>query len=103
MTTVPMAIRSKAISGEKRNEGDPREHFDRVVFVFAKDRMENWIEFLQTGTTDESKEGPRVKNNRSVADAAKKLSAMCQAGSPVAGMPPSLQWSCRTGECLPNA
>ena len=71
-----------------------REQFDRVVFVFAKDRLENWIEFLQTGTTNESNEGPRVKNP-AAADAAKQLAAMCQAGSSVENMPPSLQWSCR--------
>ena len=69
--------------------------FDRIVFIFAKDRLENWIEFLQTGNTDESKEGPRVKYNRTVADAAKKLADLCNAGKPVGGMPPSLQWSCR--------
>ncbi len=80
---------------EAERQGIAREQFDRVVFVFAKDRLENWIEFLRTGTTDESNEGPRVKNNRAVADAAKKLAAMCQAGSPVEGMPPSLQWSCK--------
>ena len=85
---------------EAERQGIAREQFDRVVFVFAKDRLENWIEFLQTGTTDESNEAPRVKNNRAVADAAKKLAAMCQAGSKGEGMPPSLQWSCKNWHAL---
>ena len=72
-----------------------KEQFDRVVFVFAKDRIENWVEFLTTGSTDESKEGPRVKHNRAASDAAKKLATMCLGGNPVNGLPPSLEWSCR--------
>ena len=85
---------------EARQRGISREQFEQVVFVFAKDRLENWIEFLQTGTTDESNEGPRVKNNRAVADAARKLAEMCQAGELVQSMPPSLQWSCKNWRAL---
>jgi hypothetical protein len=77
-----------------------REQFDRVMFVFAKDRLENWIEFLQTGTTDESNEGPRVRSNRAVADAARKLAEMCEEGRTVVYMPSSLQWSCRNWRSL---
>ena len=77
-----------------------KEQFERVVFIFAKDRIENWIEFLTTGTTDESKEGPRVKHNREAADAAKKLASMCREGKAVKNMPPSLQWSCRNWQDL---
>lgn len=77
-----------------------RHQFDSVVFIFAKDRLENWIEFLRTGTTDESKEGPRVKHNREVADAAKKLAGYCRDNSPVEGMPASLQWSCKNWRAL---
>lgn len=80
---------------EAERQGISWEQFERVVFVFAKDRLENWIESLETGKTDESKEGPRVKCNRAAADAAKKLATICHAGSPVEQMPPSLQWSCR--------
>jgi hypothetical protein len=47
-----------------QGQGITRDQFDQVVFVFAKDRLENWIEFLRTGTTDEGKEGPRVKLNK---------------------------------------
>jgi len=43
---------------EAEKQGVTRDQFDQVVFVFAKDRIENWIEFLRTGATDESKEGP---------------------------------------------
>ncbi len=72
-----------------------KEQFDRVVFILAKDRIENWIEFLTTGNTDESKEGPRVKHNREAAEAAKKLASMCSENKPVSNMPNSLQWSCK--------
>ncbi len=50
-----------------------------------------WIEFLLTGKTDETEEGPRVKSGRDVAVAAKKLADLCKPGKPVDGMPPSLQ------------
>ena len=94
-------MRSKPISGRRRSDtGLRKEQFDRIVFIFAKDRLENWIEFLQTGTTDESNEGPRVKNNRVVADAARKLAEMCEEGRPVEHMPPSLQWSCKNWRAL---
>ncbi len=79
---------------EAQQQGITKENFDQVVFVYAKDRLENWIEFLQTGSTDESKEGPRV-DTRAAADAAKKLAEYCKAGKPINGMPSSLQWSCK--------
>ncbi len=79
---------------EAQQTGIANEDFDRVVFIFAKDRLENWIEFLQTGKTDESKEGQRVKDNKTAADAAKKLAELCKAGKPIDDMPPSLKWSC---------
>ena len=66
----------------------------RTVFLFAKDRLENWIEFLLTGTTDESKEGPRQKHDRQVADAAKSLARRCESGAAEPKLPPSLAWSC---------
>ncbi len=85
---------------EAQRHGITREDFDRVVFIFAKDRLENWIEFLQTGTTDESKEGPRLKQNREAGDAAKKLAKMCKERKPVEDMPRSLQWSCQNWRTL---
>jgi hypothetical protein len=85
---------------QAQQRGMSKADFDRVVFVFAKDRLENWIEFLQTGKTDESKEGPRVKHNRTVADAAKKLADFCKAGKPLDGIPPSLKWSCKNYRAL---
>jgi len=85
---------------EAKRQGITEEQFDGVVFVFAKDRLENWIEFLLTGSTDEAKEGPRVKFDREVADAAKKLAELCLAARPVEGMPPSLQWSCKNWRTL---
>jgi hypothetical protein len=69
--------------------------FERVVFVFAKDRLENWIEFLSTGSTDEGREGPRVKNGKLVAAAAKKLAQICKGQVQAGQLPPSLDWSCQ--------
>jgi len=57
--------------------GLPDELFEKVVFVFPKDRIENWIEFLTTGNTDESKEGPRVEPSVA-AYAAKELARRCK-------------------------
>jgi hypothetical protein len=85
---------------EAQRNGIAREDFDRVVFIFAKDRLENWIEYLETGKTNESAEGPRVTHNRAAADAAKKLAEFCKAGKQVGGMPPSLQWSCNNWRAL---
>jgi hypothetical protein len=85
---------------DAQQRGISKADFDRVAFIFAKDRLENWIEFLKTGNTDESKEGPRVKHNRTAADAAKKLADLCKAGKSVDVMPPSLQWSCKNWRAL---
>ncbi len=74
--------------------GIQRNEFDQVVFVFAKDRLENWIEFLLKGKTDESKEGPRQKHDRHVADAAKRLAQRCKEQLSEPPNPPSLEWSC---------
>ncbi|MCL2479313.1 MAG: hypothetical protein FWF22_07415, partial [Treponema sp.] len=38
--------------------------FDKVVFICPKDRIENWIQYLATGTTDENMEGPRIKKSK---------------------------------------
>ena len=77
------------------SKGITREQFDQVVFIFAKDRLENWIEFLNVGTTDEHNEGPRVNNDKQVADAARELAHRCmnEKGTPPLS-PPSLIWSC---------
>ncbi len=80
---------------EAQAQAISKEQFERVVFIFAKDRIENWIEFLTTGNADESKEGPRVKHHREAAEAAKKLATMCKENKPVGDMPSSLQWSCK--------
>ena len=77
-----------------------REQFDQVVFVFAKDRIENWIEFLLFGATDESMEGPRQKHGRLAADAAKKLANRCLGREPGPPLPPSLEWSCQNWRAL---
>lgn len=83
-----------------QQSGITKEQFDQVVFVFAKDRIENWIEFLLTGTTDESKEGPRQKHDKPVADAAKSLAKRCSSGAAEPQLSPSLAWSCRNWRTL---
>ncbi len=80
--------------------GVTKAEFNQVVFIFAKDRIENWVEFLLTGATDESKEGPRQKHDRPVADAARKLADKCLTGAPDPQMPPSLLWSCKNWRAL---
>jgi hypothetical protein len=88
------------VRGVSGRQGITKGQFDRVVFIFARDRIENWIEFLRTGKTDESKEGPRVKHNREAADAAKKLADFCKDNKPVPDIPTSLQWSCKNWRAL---
>ena len=83
-------------------QGISQQEFDRVVFIFAKDRLENWIQFLQTGATDEAVEGPRVKTGKEAADAAKMLADFCKAKRPLEGIPPSLRWSCKNWQDLVN-
>ncbi len=85
---------------DAKESGITRDDFDRAVFIFAKYRIENWVEFLTAGNTDESKEGPRVKHNRDVAEAAKKLAKMCRESKAVDNTPPSLQWSCENWRAL---
>jgi len=74
--------------------GITEPEFSQVIFAFAKDRLENWIKYLNTGITDESVEGPRVKHSRFVADAAKVLAERCRNQTPDPPLPPSLSWSC---------
>ena len=78
-----------------RQNGISDDEFNRVVFVFAKDRLENWIEFLLTGSTDEAQEGLRIKDGKSVAAAAKKLARICKGQLQAVQLPPSLNWSCQ--------
>ena len=76
-------------------EGVSEAEFKKVVFIFAKDRLENWIQFLETGFTDEKVEGPRVKQGRRVRDAAKLLADRCKKEQANPPFPPSLAWSCK--------
>lgn len=80
--------------------GISSDQFNRVVFALAEDRLENWVEFLNSGRTDESREGPRVKHDREAAEAAKKLAQHCASGAPIPGIPPSLEWSCQNWRAL---
>lgn len=85
---------------EAHRVGIARHDFDRIVFIFAKDRLENWIQFLNRGQTNETEEGPRLKHSKEAADAASKLADFCKAGQAVENMPPSLVWSCRNWRAL---
>lgn len=81
-------------------EGISEDEFRNVVFIFAKDRLENWIEFLETGSTDEMVEGARVKKGSQVRDAAKSLADRCKKKQADPAFPPSLVWSCRNWHSL---
>jgi hypothetical protein len=80
--------------------GIAKSDFDSVVFVFAKDRLENWIEFLESGSTDETREGKRVKYPKQASDAANKLADRCRSNSSGPELPPSLSWSCQNWRTL---
>jgi hypothetical protein len=80
-----------------KTQGVTEEQFSSAVFVFAKDRLENWIEFLLTGATDESVEGKKKgkkRSGREATAAAMKLAEHCRLNRPIANIPPSLEWSC---------
>jgi len=83
-----------------KEAGITSEQFEGVVFAIAKDRIENWIQFLRTGTTDESIEGPRIKHGREAVEAAKLLATKCLSGSPIKDIPNSLEWSCKNWQKL---
>ena len=85
---------------EAQRLGIRQEDFDRILFIFPKDRLENWIEYLRDGKTNESEEGARVKHTREAADAAKKLAKLCREGRPIDDLPPSLKWSCENWRSL---
>ncbi len=85
---------------ESQRSGITQNDFGHIVFIFAKDRLENWIQFLNIGRTNEAEEGPRLKHNKEAAEAATKLADFCNAGQAVENMPPSLTWSCRNWRAL---
>jgi len=93
------ALKAKFWKEAKQSE-ITQEDFDCIVFIFAKDRLENWIQFLDTGQTNEAEEGPRVKHGREATEAAKRLADACKAGRTLENMPPSLQWSCDNWRAL---
>ncbi|MFW5894245.1 MAG: hypothetical protein ACOCUY_03830 [Verrucomicrobiota bacterium] len=90
----------KAFWDEAQSAGITEDEFKQAVFVFAKDRLENWIEFLLTGSTDESREGPRVKNNKQVAEAARTLADRCRGNQQGPQLPASLVWACENWRAL---
>lgn len=85
----------RAFWNEAQSQGIEEQQFSQVVFVFAKDRLENWIEYLIDGATDESVEGPRIKDNSKARKAAEKLANRCKHNQADPPLPPSLEWSCQ--------
>jgi len=79
--------------------GISAQEFESVIFVFAKDRLENWIEYLLEGATEEHQEGRKAgkysKDQRRARDAAKKLAESCKENNALANCPKSLSWSCQ--------
>ena len=83
---------------EAEKKGITSSDFENIVFIFPKDRLENWIDFLITGVTDESLEGPRVEPSKARI-AAQKLADMCKTNQQQ-DLPPSLEWSCQNWRAL---
>jgi len=84
-----------------QNAGITQEMFEKAVFIFPKDRIENWIQYLSTGVTDENTEGPHVKDNREARDMAQHLANKCLHPQQTREtFPPSLEWSCRNWKKL---
>ena len=78
-----------------------REMFEKAVFIFPKNRIENWIQYLSTGATKESAEGPRVKDFSEAKDMAQLLAKKCRQSQQIKeAFPPSLEWSCRNWRAL---
>ncbi|MDR0312697.1 MAG: hypothetical protein LBI14_03795 [Treponema sp.] len=85
-----------------KENGITQEMFEKAVFICPKYRIENWVQYLSTGNTDEEEEGPRVKNNNSkVRDMAQVLAKKCrQIQQTKVSLPPSLEWSCHNWRIL---
>lgn len=94
----PAALRELFWS-RAESEGIERTQFDLAVFLCPRDRLENWIEFLNTGQTDEDREGPRIGKPADVTRAATKL-AQIRSGRENVALPPSLEWSCSNWRAL---
>lgn len=78
-----------------------QEMFEKAIFIFPKDRIENWVQYLSTGTTNENVEGPRVKNLSEARDMAQLLAKKCRQSQQIKEtFPPSLEWSCRNWKAL---
>jgi hypothetical protein len=82
--------------------GITREIFEKAVFVCPKYRIENWVQYISIGNTDENMEGPRVENdNKKVRDMAQVLAKKCrQIQQTKVSLPPSLEWSCHNWRIL---
>jgi len=77
------------------------ESFENVVFIFPRKRIENWVQYLSTGVTDEGTVGPRDYNFSEAKDMAQKLAKKCrQPQQTKETLPKSLEWSCNNWKAL---
>jgi hypothetical protein len=67
---------------------------DPIFIAIPKWRIENWIEYLRTGDTDEAAQGARLIDEASARPLAAKLHETCLNGPPLASPPPSLEQAC---------
>ena len=99
--TVPTAKHSRPLSGKRQSDRELRtNNSTKWCSRLRKTAWKTGSNSCRKGNTDEAIEGPRVTNNRDVAEAAKKLAEMCKAGKLVQNLPPSLKWSCQNWNTL---
>lgn len=75
--------------------GEPPVRVKDLVFVASpKWRIENWIQYLREGHTDESKQGPRLDKENSCREDAKRLFESCIGNVALLQAPESLESAC---------
>lgn len=94
----PEVLKSKFWQ-EAQKMGISKELFEKATFIFPRKCLENWVEFLIDGKTDEARTGKPIDDNTKVRTAAKKLAGICKEQKPIA-LPQSLEWSCANWHAL---
>lgn len=67
---------------------------DLIFIASPKWRIENWIEYLRTGATNEELQGPRLEDEGSAREDAGSLYQMCVTRALPPNPPPSLKAAC---------